>query len=168
MGPVGIALVVLAVPFIIVLVIVALPFVGIAGLCTRVVLRKFRRKNDGVVFLICTSRRGWHDYLKNNLLPVAPSELRVIWEKHGREGPQEPIIINMQRSRIYNTTRPYLVVVREQGIRVVSLNGPLQEFKKTPKRSEQTQQLSRAILLDRTQAMLACASRKLHPAGTIA
>ena len=139
---------VVAIPFILVLFLLVLPVMAFVLLRDAIALRVYRHRNHGAIFLICTSRRGWYDYLRNNLIPILPANVRVVWQANRRDGKVDPIITNLWRSRIFGVPRPYLVAVHKRRISAVSLNGCLQDLKARPARSPQAQEMSRHVLLE--------------------
>ena len=66
------------IPLIAVAVLLSLPFFLVMETKAAIALRVFRRKEAGHVFLICTSKQNWHDFLKNNVIPVLPDNFRVV------------------------------------------------------------------------------------------
>lgn len=140
-------LVLAAIPFVLVLfIVVGIPALIICETKAAVSLRVFRRREAGHVFLICTSRRGWHDFLRNNIIPVLPENFRVVWTKSARDGQFPNVLGHFARSRIFGVSKPYIVAVTPRALVHKSLNAVLQELKAHPKKSEDTQRACLEII----------------------
>lgn len=137
------------------LVVVVLgPVVAVAGLPVLVVteigasvrLMRFRRKEAGCCYLICTSRRGWHDFLKNNVAPYLPGNVRVVWHRPGMPKDEDPIFAHVRRSKYFNITKPYLVCVTRRRLIVRTVNDRLLHLKPMAWVCEEARKASAAIL----------------------
>ena len=138
--------IVVAIPLIVVVGLISLPFIFVMETKAAIALRVFRRREAGHVFLICTSKRNWHDFLRNNVIPVLPDNLRVVWVESVRNGEYPDLIDHLARSRVFGISKPYLVAVTPKALLHRSLNSTLQQLKKHPKRSEDTQQACLEII----------------------
>jgi len=138
------------------LIIVAIPFLIVFGIPAAIFfqtkaaisLRTFRRRENGHVFLICTSKRDWHDFLKNNVIPVLPDNFRVVWHKSVRDGEYSGLIGHLAQSHIFAMSKPYLVAVTQRALLPKTLNLILQDLKRHPKRSEGTQAACLQIIMN--------------------
>ena len=136
------------------LIIIAIPFLIVIGIPSGIFLetkaaislRVFRRREAGQVFLICTSQRNWHDFLKNNVIPVVPDNFRVVWRKSMRGGDFPSLLDHLAQSRIFGVSKPYIVAVTPRALLHKSLNSVLQELKAYPKKSEDTRQACLEII----------------------
>ena len=146
---------ILAMPFLLVLGVPALVFSKAKG---AISLRAFRRREAGHVYLICTSRRNWHDFLKNNVIPVLPDNFRVVWHKSVRDGEHPAVLGHVDRSGILGVPKPYLVAVTRRALVHKSLNRVLQEFKAHPKKSEETRRACGQIIAQTEQELRATRS----------
>ncbi len=151
-------LVVVAIPALLVfLILFGIPTLIICETKAAISLRIFRRREAGHVFLICASRRGWYDFLKNNVIPVLPDNVRVVWVKLAQDARYPDLLGHLSRSRIFGVSKPYIVAVTPRAFVHKSLNAELQNLKGHPKKSEQTQQecleiINRALQKLRTTA----------------
>jgi hypothetical protein len=100
--------------------------------------RLFRRREAGHVFLICTSRRNWYDFLRNNVIPILPDNFRVVWSRPMRGAAYPHLFYYFFRSGIRNVSKPYLVAVTRRALVYAPLNTALQELKVRPKKSVDT------------------------------
>lgn len=128
-----------AIPMSIVAAVLSLPIIAVMETKGVISMRIFRRREAGHVFLICTSKRNWHDFLRNNLIPVLPDNFRVVWQKSKRKGKYPDVIAHLARARILGVSKPYMVAVTPRAFRHKSLNPVLQELKTHPKKSEDAQ-----------------------------
>ena len=147
------------VPF---LVFVCLPAACIHQLRANLALRVFRRRNNGTVYLICTSKRGWHDFVKNNLIPVLPDNFRVVWQKkgcvQGRDAKYAPLFTHLATSHIFSMSKPYLVVVTPTALVPKSINGAFTGLKTKAARSTEVQVACAKQILEIEQELRATAS----------
>lgn len=136
---------------------VCLPAACLHQLRVNVALRVFRRRENGTVYLICTSKRGWHDFLKNNLIPVLPDHIRVIWHKQGcvreRDAKHLPLFTNLAASHIFSMSKPYLVVVTSKALIPKSINGAFTGLKSKAARSSEVQSLCAKQILEIEQEL---------------
>ena len=88
LAPVGLLLLLLFLVF-------GLPVMAVIAAKDALSFRAFRRREAGNVYFICTSRRGWHDLLKNNVIPVLPDRFRVVWTRRAG-GTHPPDLYNLQ------------------------------------------------------------------------
>jgi hypothetical protein len=114
--------------------------------------RRFCARRAGEVFLLWDTRRGWHDFVQNNVLPVLPAG--VVPSARGRKRrtnaryDQEPWRhlpwLPWQRSG----SAPCLLVVEADGTRVIPLRDALLALKSAHggKSSDQARAKVRAAL----------------------
>lgn len=117
---------------------------------SQVQARRWRRKCAGMVYLVCTPRCGWRDFVTNNLLPVVPEDVTVVWHRSQRDTPLPRELWMFRMHGLWDVPKPFLVAVTQRGVRWRSLNGTLQTLKRSPARSAEAQSLCREIL---TQAI---------------
>ena len=132
----------------VVILVVALPFIAVLGLRARLSLRRFRRREAGTFYLVCTPRRGWRDFLVNNVIPVLPDDTRVVWRRRGRNAWRNPFFRHLARSGILGVPKPYLVAVEKRALAHKSLNRVLQDLKAQPKLSEGTRRACAGIVAE--------------------
>jgi hypothetical protein len=136
------------VPLMILFFILALPFILVSKTKAAISLRIFRRRESGYVYLICTNRRNWHDFLKNNVIPVLPDNFRVVWRKSVRGSKHPDLFRHLACSHISSISKPYLVLVTPRALLHGSLNIPLQPLKAHPKKSEDVRTKCARIVKD--------------------
>ena len=116
---------------------ILIPMWIISELRTAIRFRRFRRREAGNFYLVCTSKRNWRDFLRNNVIPILPDNVRVVWHKSMR-GNQNPDLQGfLNRSKIFAVSKPYLIAVTKQALRVKSLNADLQALKPHAKVSDE-------------------------------
>jgi len=128
------------------LLVLSIPVFLVSHIVGSISLRRFCRREAGHVYLICTSRRGWHDFLKNNVIPILPDNFRVVWCKSMHAGEGMPLLRHLSHSHIFNVSKPYLVAVTRRALVHKSLNTVLQKLKAHPKKSEHTRQACAQII----------------------
>ena len=133
-------------PLVLLFGILSLPVVLVMETRGAISLRMFRRREAGHVFLICTSKRNWHDFIKNNVIPTLPENFRVVWQKSGRGGKYPDLVAHLARSRVFGVSKPYMVVVTRRALLHKSLNGVLQEWKPHAKKSDEVRKACAEIM----------------------
>ena len=113
---------ILVAPIIVVVAVIYLPF----RINELISCRNFRKREAGNVFLICTSKHNWHEFLKNNVIPVLPDNFRVVWLNPVRYGKYSKIITHLQ----FGISKPYMVVVTPKALLHHSLNIEFRELRK--------------------------------------
>jgi hypothetical protein len=90
----------------------------------------FTRRRNGCVYLVCTSRRGWYDFLRNNVAPVLPEHVTCVWPGLAATQVERTALNVFELRGIANIPKPYFVkVVRRGDYPTLSLNGRLQDLK---------------------------------------
>lgn len=130
------AILILVLPLI---VLVGIPLVLFSETKTAISMHVFRRREQGHVYLICTSKRGWHDFLKNNVIPAVPGDVRVVWQEARRNDEYPRIFAYLARSRVFGVPKPYLVRITARNPVCKSLNPALRRLKTCPRKSRETQ-----------------------------
>lgn len=137
---------IILVPIALLIFVVFLPVILVVEIKEYVSLRTFRRREAGNFYLICTTRCGWYDFLKNNLIPILPENVKVVWHTRTRIGKIDPIFLWILNSGIYGVPKPYIISVQRKRIKAYSLNNDLQIVKKHPKKSVETQVQTQNII----------------------
>jgi hypothetical protein len=132
---------------------VLVPLVLFQKLTTSFRLWVFRRREAGNYYLICTSRRNWYDFLKNNVIPVLPPNVRVVWQKSDLCGPKQSLSQYLRKSRITGLSKPYLVAVTRRSLVAQSLNTIFQNLKQNAKRTETSRIQCRRIIEEKQQSL---------------
>ena len=129
-------------------ILIVIPAVLVVVIKGRISLRLFRRREAGRVYFICTAGRNWHDFLRNNVIPVLPDHYRVVWWKSLHRGKYRQLLGHLEQSRIFNVSKPYIVAVTPRALVHRSLNSILQELKARPKKSEETRRACAQIIAE--------------------
>lgn len=153
------------------LVLVSIPFALVYLVVANRILepwrrRRFRRRYAGRVVLVWTSRRGWHDFVVNNVLPVLPQGAMTIYQRKARPAvPSEdgfPIRYVCEKP----LSRPYLVSIAPRGCFAILLNPELGQLKGHAARDPEVQRQVARILERAVQA--ASAGQKRYYGGSSA
>jgi hypothetical protein len=94
----------------------------------------FVRRHRGRWLVVGTRRRGWRDFLVNNVAP-ALAHVDLVWADAGHT----PEVVRLLRAYRFHPRRPYLVVVGDWRLDVYSLHDRLLPLKCDAKRSAVTQ-----------------------------
>ncbi len=110
--------------------------------------RSFLARHAGESLLVVSRRRGWRDFLVNNVEPVLPPRTRCVWL--GVEDPNSDVMffILWRMKRPAGLRRPYLIVIPEDRPRMhfVPMHDALLPFKARAKVSADTRrQVAAAI-----------------------
>jgi len=134
-----------------ILIVVFYPVIIFFEIRSWIALINFRRKEDGTFYLVCSRAKGWHDFLKNNVIPGLPPEIKVVWWSATRPSKRAKDLSSLRdhltQSRIFGTSKPFLVAVLRKGLKVKSLNQEMLPLKTAAKVSEETQTACREIIL---------------------
>ncbi|MGE0481433.1 MAG: hypothetical protein AB7Q17_13275 [Phycisphaerae bacterium] len=141
-----------------VIVVLMLAAVLVAQLCDALRLARFRRRHRGRVLLVWSSRAGWHDVMRNNVLPAAPPDLVAIHEPSSGFGHAPDSIPISARWTLDGTRRPFLAYFDGRKLRAVSLNRRLQPHK-LARRDLPTQRAIGEVLADAMRAARGSAAR---------
>jgi hypothetical protein len=101
--------------------------------------RKFRLGNAGRYFLVCTTRRGWHEFIRNNVEPVLPSSTTLCWAGRIYRDRRSTEVVQAVSSLVRRHSRPYLIAVSRSGIEALALHEKLLPLKQHAKKSVETQ-----------------------------
>jgi hypothetical protein len=135
---VGVLIVVFVLILILLLSPVIIPVGAFMYVREAISLKIFRHREDGHFYLICASKRNWQNFLRNNVIPVLPCNIKVVWCKPREKGAYSDLQQYLSQSKICGISKPYIVAVTKHAIRVKSLNGDLQKQKANEKISEET------------------------------
>lgn len=120
---------------------------GVAAVVGRMRLLRYRWSHVGAVLFVCTTRHRWHGFLLNNVIPVLPPHVRVVWLT-GRDKSQ-PTWQTWQAlalSKIRHA-KPFFAVVRLRGIRTIPTHDLLLPLKHNSRADGSVQGQVRPILL---------------------
>lgn len=126
-------------PLLILLILILLPVLAVVALWEFFWRWKFRLVNHGRQFLICTTRNGWYDFTRNNVVPVFPSSVTVFWvSRSGYDRVFRKLIFGPPIP-LTGQPRPFLVSVKMSRIEVQPIHKLLLPLKHRAKKSLETQ-----------------------------
>lgn len=105
--------------------------------------RAFCWRNQGRRFLVCSTRHGWKDFISNNLIPMLPEHVNVVWYKKLRRATCRGRFRHVYQR---NLPKPYLAFVTRYNIYRVSLNDSLRQLKHRACRDSAVQQQVREAI----------------------
>ena len=129
---------------------------------TAVIRRRFRRRFAGRIIFYYTPKRGYRDFIHNNVLPVLPED--VISVQMGRQVHDDlhhPARYLPRAFRIARISRPFFVLIGRYKPVVLSANLILAPLKRSAAASVETQHKIREQLAG-TLAEIAGTGRTLH------
>lgn len=140
-----VSLMTVLVPVFVAMAILALPLVALERLWDFSLLRWHCWRTNVWTYLVCSPRRGWNEFLVNNVLPAIPSGLGCIWTtrqgaKNGRRAENLLVWSGIGKAK------PYLAEVRPFRVRYRSLNDRLQPLKSRSRVDEPTRQELQTLL----------------------
>ena len=109
--------------------------------------RRFCRLNAGRWFLVVSRRRGWYDFILNNVLPVLPPQASCVWVEQPHREPRrdQNVLLILGRHR-RGVRKPFMVVVESRRLKVVHLHDQLRPFKQTRAQDETVREAISALL----------------------
>jgi hypothetical protein len=124
---------------VIILLVVAIPISLVVmpwhSLARRRRQRRFLEENAGKVFLIWHSRRGWHDFCVNNLLPALPPEIQCVHDRAPHPPDRLKLLRCLREAASSPPSRPYLIFVGAAELHGVALHELLLPWKTRARRS---------------------------------
>jgi hypothetical protein len=104
---------------------------------------RWRRANAGRLYLVALRSRQWGPFTENNVIPVLPPDVTVIWESGRRRYvPRSPKLWGLRRP----ASRPFLVIVRRWSLRVVPLHDRLKVYRAAVRRDAEVQARVKKLL----------------------
>jgi hypothetical protein len=85
---------------------------GFAKIQRSILCWWFLRENKGHTILVATSRSGWYDFIKDNVIPVLPAGTKIVWFKKSiprRKRHGYPI--NVIEHLFHGISKPFLIQV---------------------------------------------------------
>ncbi len=113
--------------------------------------RAFCRRHRGQAFLICSRRRGWFHFIRNNVITVLPPEVACLWTPGGKSDvldKEVSWILQREFKAVMYLNRPFLLVVDVGRCRFVRLHEALFPLKGAAKVSRETQERVRALVME--------------------
>lgn len=111
--------------------------------------QRFLRRHAGQSFLFVRRKRGWRDFIVNNVAPALPAGVSCIWEDPGEPTSEVAFFIRGRIRRHRYVRRPYLVAISARGrLRVIPMHASLLPLKSQARRSREAQQAVSAIVMN--------------------
>ena len=109
-----------------------IPIVLVVAAKEAITRRRVIRQNEGLCFFYYSSRRGWNEFVLNNVLPVLPATVVAVQVRgRGRDRyDRRRHVLGGCLWKLFNTVRhPYLLAVRAHRVRGVALHERLLPMK---------------------------------------
>jgi len=132
-------------PLIVAVMLLAMLAVTLRSIYSWCALRWQSRRHGVRYYLVCSSRRGWHEFLANNLLAVLPANVAPVWSS-GECDVLSRLPLHALISHGAGVAKPYLAEVRPLGIRVRSLHDLLLPLKGSSQKDAELQKLLRELI----------------------
>jgi hypothetical protein len=120
----------------------------------RLALIVFCLRNAGSWLLVCSARRGWREFIDNNVHPVLPADVAIVWFTRRPRENRSARHCALRRSSII-TQRPYLAWITWSGIKTLSLDDQLRPLKRSRLTRRELQRLAGQQLRDAQQQLQA-------------
>ena len=105
LGKIGVALLVVAICLLFLLFSpIWVPVIAVSSLREAGRQRRFLRNHEGVVLFCYTSRRGWNEFIVNNVLPVLPPTVGAIRLNARRPLPHTELRIRVRKEVLKGET----------------------------------------------------------------
>jgi hypothetical protein len=102
-----------------------LPFVLVQLIQTRWRRYRFRATRRGQLYLVWHARRGWYDFVRNNVLPRLPESVQAIQDRSNGGVELRDIRDGLGAAGRAGMTHPFLAMVGRRRIFVVGLHEAL-------------------------------------------
>ena len=132
--------------------LIIFPLIVFFSLKENIFLRRFRKRNAGCVYLICTRKKGWYNFLNNNVIPVLPDNFKTVWLHAERESKIEYILKCVGSTKMFCIEKPYMVIVRKDCFDIISLNKVFQGIKQIQKKDKKAQSKALKIINDNVKS----------------
>lgn len=106
----------------------------------------FRFRNSQKIYIVCSRRHDWYDFLVNNVVPVLPPSMSLVWFEPASGKVRGRAFPASIRKALRDRDRPALVVVTRGAFRLVPLHQELSKWKPFARRSAAVQSHVRRIL----------------------
>lgn len=98
-------------------------------------------------YLVCSPQRDWNEFVQNNVEPVLPKDVRIVWtERKNTEPPTLPW--NSLLGAGFGLPKPYIAVVTPWRIRTMTLHHRLLPLKSHAAKNADIQESVRAVLAE--------------------
>jgi hypothetical protein len=137
-------------PVLVPLILVVLPILIVGMLCASVYFSaavRWHAWRTGIwVYVVCSQRRGWHEFAANNLQASLPAGVWMIWS-NGSACVDQSSVLQSLAACGNGVAKPCLVEVRPlQRIRARSIHEHLLPWKVFARKNSEVQQLLRKLL----------------------
>jgi hypothetical protein len=102
-------------------------------------------RTDTWSYVVCSPRRGWHEFVTNNLQAALPAGVAMIWST-GRPHAAQSFVLHWLASYGNQAMKPCLVEVRPLRVRCRSLHEQLLPLKTFARKNSEVQQLLRKLI----------------------
>jgi hypothetical protein len=111
-------------------------------------LKRLREEKAGTIYLVCSPRRGWFDFIQNNVVPVLPPTIELAWYRVDHRAAADDMTFLLWRCGGYRASKPLVMMVGEDEVRTESLHQALASLKPTVRKDAETQEKCRAIIAE--------------------
>lgn len=113
-------------------------------------LRKFCKEKAGSSYLVCTRRSGWFEFIVNNVMPILPPNVSVVWPRRDRGQAVGGVELLLHWTpEAYGVSKPYLMALSPDGVKIESIHEDLVKLKGSRRKDRETQQKARKIVEDK-------------------
>ncbi len=108
-------------------------------------LRRFFTDNLGKRIFVAKKGRGWREFLENNVIPVLPKDVTVVWRgESGRDQSIDDLFVALPLLGI-RASAPFLVAVKGADLEVTEFNARLSSLKRFGKKNPEIQRQVREL-----------------------
>lgn len=129
-------------PLLVAVAVAALPLVLLLQAWDFVRLRWYCWREQCWTYLVCSPRRGWHEFALNNLAAALPPGVHLLWTTGAEAAGPLRRVLGAGTGR----AKPYLAHVTLLSTRVRSLHDRLQSYKSHGRRESPVQAELRGLL----------------------
>ncbi len=86
-------------------------------------------------------------------MPILPDNVRIVWHKRKRGEEIPEIIRNLWRAKISGMSKPYLIAIQRNEIKVKSLNVEMQALKKKSAKDDITRKKSFDVVMKNIEVL---------------
>jgi hypothetical protein len=126
---------IIALPFVVLISALFYPVIKYLEFRDRKELKRFCKEHFGKTYFIPNRKRGWYEFIKNNIEPVLSESIEINWEKSFKS----TVLNHLNTQKTFYIASPFAVVVEQSCLNLLPLHSALQSLKSNPKKSTQTQ-----------------------------
>lgn len=147
-SPLYLIAIIMVASMVVIMVPIAIPFaaIGFALELSRRLVYGWRWR--GRIFLVATRKRGWHEFILNNVLPTLPPNAQLIWwHVLSRDGlPTRHPVLDHLPKRAVNLQKPYALRIGVLRWQVIPLHEKLKPLQEVKTRDEGTSAAVRTVM----------------------